>query len=342
MSKPPSLFFVAGEQSGDVHGAHLLQALHEKDPHARLLGVGGPRMREAGLHQVFPMEGLQVMGVTDVLLSAPRLVSAYRTIKKAILQEQPDAVVFIDYADFNMLLAKGLRKRRYTGKLIHFISPTVWAWRKGRTQALAETLDLMLTIFPFEEKYYRHTGLKTLYVGNPLYSKWKERSAANPLPLQSKLPLLSLFPGSREGEIRRNFGLMLEAAIQVQREMPGLQLAVSVANPAAYAEVQRLLKGVAQVALVPPEGTYALMEKSQVALATCGTVALELAFFQVPTVVVYRMGGLNAFLADKVFRIHLPHYCMVNILAGKSVFPEFIHDRFTPSTAASCRCGSTC
>ena len=174
--KTYDIFIFAGEQSGDLHGAELLYALKQKEPNLQIMGVGGPKMRSQGIYSIEKMESFQVMGLSDVIKALPKLVFLFKNIRNTILKNNPKAVIFIDYPDFNMRMAKSLRKNGYTGKLIHYICPSVWAWRKGRIKDLAETLDLLLTIFPFEPQYFEKTPLKVEYVGNSLVKNIKDIS----------------------------------------------------------------------------------------------------------------------------------------------------------------------
>jgi lipid-A-disaccharide synthase len=312
------LFMVVGEQSADLHAAHLLKELFALRPDLRIAAVAGPRMRDHPLIVTVPMEQLQVMGFIDVFNAFPRLIRLFRNIRDEILRLQPKVVVCVDYPGFNLRLARSLRRKGYRGKLIHYICPTVWAWGKGRIPIMAQTLDLLLTIFPFEKRYFAHTPLPVIYVGHPLISKIKQ--------IRKRLPsaVLALFPGSRKGEIEKNLPLQIEVALRLREEIPSMQVVISCANEA----IRPLLAAPFPLT----EQTYELMQSAHLALATSGTVTLELALFQVPTVVHYAIRPLDRFLAQNIFRIHLPHYCLVNILAQKRVFPELFGPNFTPQT----------
>ncbi len=162
------LFVFAGETSGDVHGATILKRLKEAYPDIRITGVAGPRMREIGLSLFMPMENFQIMGYSDVFKNIFRLIHYFKKVRNFILKEQPKAVLFIDYPGFNLRMAKALRRRKFPNKLIHYICPTVWAHGKKRVFTLAQTLDLLLSIFPFEKQYFSQTKLKPTYIGHPL------------------------------------------------------------------------------------------------------------------------------------------------------------------------------
>jgi lipid-A-disaccharide synthase len=319
----PSLFLFAGEQSGDVLGANLIHSLKQHVPTLDIYGVGGEGMQKAGLRVIHPMERFQVMGFSDVIKSLPRLYTDFKKIQGEILHNPPAAVVLIDYPDFNMRLAKALRKRGYRGRVIHYVCPSVWAWRKSRVHSLAKTLDHLLAILPFEEMYFAKTNLPVTYVGHPLVSaidhyhydpNWKIAQ-----------PLIAIFPGSRRHEIELNLPLQLEAAKEFA---PHYTLAISVARPELYPLIQNYAKESAL--LVPSDKRYELMRAATCALATSGTIVLELGLHSVPTVVTYQLATLNYLLGRYAFRIHLPFYTLVNIICGKEVYPEFIHKTISP------------
>ena len=323
-----NIFLLAGEASGDLHGARLAEALSDHT----LYGVAGPRMRAAGVEPILQSEDFQIMGFVDVLRALPRLKTQLQTCVDAILERQPDAVVTIDYAGFNMRLHRRLRDAGYEGKLIQFISPKVWAWGKGRIAKLADTLDLLLVIFPFETDVFADTSLPVEYVGNPLLEELAEftpdpnfRAAHGFSPTS---PILGIFPGSRKAEIKLNLPHQLATAKKLSSQFPDLEFGLSVASDT----VAPLIGTPPNIRLI--RASDQLMHHSHAALATSGTVNLQLALHQTPTVVVYRLTWLNAILARLIFRINLPHYSIANICAGKTLFPELIHTRFTPKNAA--------
>jgi lipid-A-disaccharide synthase len=332
--KPPlkiqkgTLFLFAGEQSGDHLGGPLAERLKKQG--YSLWGVGGKKMIAAGLKPLLPMESFQVMGITDVLLALPRLLLLLRKIKKEILRNPPEALILIDYQDFNALISKSLRKSNYRGKIIHYVSPSVWAWRKKRVYGLAKRLDLLLTILPFEKECYAKTSLRVTYVGHPLSQtienhlydpSWKEK-----LGIPAGKKIIGIFPGSRRHEIEHNLSLQLNVAKEALKEDPTLFFVISCAREDLMPKISALLeKSHLQGALAPFSNSYDLMRESHVAIATSGTVTLELALHKTPTLVTYRLSYLNYLVGRYLFRIHLPHYSLPNIISGKEIFPEFVH-----------------
>ena len=332
-NKEPTIFMIAGELSGDQYGKQLIEVLKQAQPKLHFEGVGGPNMRCLGFNDLIEMEKFEVMGFSEVLQALPRLSLYSSRLTKHILKTSPKCVIFIDFPDFNMHVAKKLRAKGYKGTLIHFICPSVWAWRKGRIKQLAKTLDLLISIFPFEKEYFRKSSLRVEYIGNPLFEKIQEWKTIHNLDTSKKY--VSLFPGSRAGEIKRNLPTQLAAAEKLLHENPHLNFALSIAKDSVYPLIQQFLKQCSSqlksaLSYFFPHQTYSLMSQSIVALATSGTVTLELALFHVPTVMMYIMSSSNYFIAKNLVKLILPNYCLANIIAEKSVFPEFIQKMATP------------
>lgn len=325
-----TLYFFAGEQSGDLNGRAVVQSLKEKYPEIDMIGVGGPLMRSEGLKCQIPMESFQVMGFLDVLIALPRIIKLFYKVKKEILLGNPQAVIFIDYPGFNLRMAQHLRRAGYKGKLIHYISPTVWAWGEKRIVTMAKTLDLLLVLFPFEKNCYSKTTLNVAYTGHPLVDHITKEMFE-----EKDKYLIGLFPGSRAKEISLNFPIMLESAKKLLLLYPEMRFSISTANP----KIGEIIKSIVGLTSFPADrltitkDNYTLMKTCKAAIATSGTVTLELALFETPTVVVYKLGMLNAFMAKWIFNIRLPYYCIVNIICQRLVFPELIHHEFIPERA---------
>jgi lipid-A-disaccharide synthase len=324
------LFLFAGEQSGDILGGELIKSL-KKAPFA-LCGVGGRNMKNAGLNCIANMEKFQVMGFSAVFKALPRLLIYMHKIKRYILNFQPKAVILIDYPDFNLLLAKKLRKSGYQGKIVHYVCPTIWAWRRKRIKNLVKYFDLLLTIFPFEKKYFSSTSLTVHYVGHPLVAKIKQHTYRSTFYETFSLPsgkkMIALFPGSRSHEIQLNLPLQLEAVSALILENSGLYAVISVARPELEDEIQNIVnKSFVKPLLIPGDNRFEMMQEAFIAIATSGTITLELALHQVPTVVMYKITPLNYFLGKYLFRIHLPYFCIVNIICDMEIFPEFIEKK---------------
>lgn len=333
-----SLFIFAGEKSGDLHGSRLMQSLKLDFPNISFWGVGGLAMRREGLKISLPTEDFEVMGLTDVLWSLPKLLKHFYRLRDEIITQQPLMVVLIDYPGFNLRLAKALRKKGYQGKIVQYICPSIWAHGQKRIQHMASTLDLLLSILPFESKYFSGTSLEVCYVGNPLLEyiqkyhykeNWKKYFD---IPKEDRL--IGLFPGSRESEIARNLPFLLESAVLLKKDHP-LRFALSYANPRTLLLTTSLLPSLGLVLnkdifMIPSDYTYELMRDCHCALAKSGTVTLELAIHQCPTLVVYKLTLLNRLFAKYILRLKLPYYSLANILAEELVFPELIEHGFSP------------
>lgn len=330
-------FIFAGESSGDLHGGHLIQALKTFSSQNTFSGVGGPSMRAQGLVSTLKMEEFQVMGFSDVIKSLRKLWKNFNLVYKVILQTKPDCVILIDYPGFNLRLAKKLRQKGFQGKIVQYICPTVWAHGKKRIKTMSENLDLLLTIFPFEPFCFVQTNLPVKYVGNPLIHNIQIHSYKEDWYRLTGLPstdqLIAIFPGSRIGEIQRNLPLQLAAAVLLKRQYPAVKFGISCAHEELIKPIHDILQKNFQnkdIFLIPKIFTYELMRDCHAALAKSGTVTLELALHQRPSVIVYQLNRLNFLFAKYFLKLKLPFYCIVNILADKEVFPELIGTQIEP------------
>lgn len=332
MTATQNIFIFAGEPSGDLHGSHLIQALKNLKNDYKIEAVAGPLMRLQDIDTYMEMEEFAVMGFTDVFLSLPDLIRKFYKIRNHILDTQPDVVILIDYPGFNLRLAAHLRKKGYTGKIVQYICPTVWAWGKNRIQKMNANLDLLLTIYPFEKDYFSKTTLQVDYVGHPI-SQTLQNYAYTSLGEKAEDHLIAIFPGSREGEIRRNLSKILMSIKHLKKLEPKTIFAISIANDKVLPIIQDMMHSSdlseEDFMFVPKDKTYELMKACRTAIAKSGTVTLELALHQKPTVVVYELTFLNRFIAKYLMRVNLPYYCIVNILGKSEVFPELIEFGFT-------------
>lgn len=337
LHNPRSLFVLAGEHSGDDHAAALVTALKEKVSSLDVEAVAGPALRSTDVAPFMAMEELDVMGFTDVFAALPRLYSCFKKVRSHILQTNPTITLLVDYQEFNLRLAKSLRKRGYRGKIVQYISPSVWAWRAGRARVMGDVFDTLLTIFPFEREYFSTTSLSTHYVGNPT-----KELVDNYLPCDNWKAILnipnkkfiSLFPGSRPSEISQNLPLQLKVAEELSKSEKDKVFALSCTNPKLLGNIHREIEKSTLILgrdlyIIPKEFSYEQMQESCYALAKSGTVTLELALHNIPTVVTYQISKTQEFIAKHLIRLNLPHYCIVNILAKKEVFPEFYGARLS-------------
>ncbi len=323
-------FIVAGEKSGDEQASSVLHALKKNYPHAFFEGIGGPALEKEGMIPFLPFSSFQVMGASDVIGRFPKIWWDLRKILHHILESRPTLLLLVDYPMFNLALAKALKKRGYQGKIVQYICPKVWAWGKKRMIRMERDLDLLLSIFPFEVDLFAKTSLPCVYVGNPLLTKirvhiddamWKQK---HHIPNDARIR--SLFPGSRQGEIERNFPPMLDAVSRSKEHHLHL---VSCADTSLIPLLQKIYADSPLAKKQPPffiphAYRYEMMKESELAIAKSGTVNLELALQGTPSIVIYALTRLNRWVAQYLLRVNLPHYSLVNILLQKEAFPELI------------------
>lgn len=314
------LFIFAAEASADLHGEQIIKELKEL-ANLNICCVGGPLMQKQGAHAILGSEEFNVMGFIDVLFKLPKLIKNFLKLKSFILKENPKACIFIDYPDFTLRLEKALRKKGFKGKLIHYICPTVWAWRKKRIKTLEENLDALLCIFPFEKKYFQNT-LKVEYVGNPLLAKIESHVYE-----KSSFPSIGIFPGSRQKEIERNLPLQLHCLKYIFNTYPSYSFIISIAEKkwenlvhSIAKPYKDLFKG--RLIFAPSAKSYDIMQNLTLAIATSGTITLELALHKIPTIVTYKINPFDLFLVKNILKINLPFYCIVNIIGQRLIFPE--------------------
>jgi lipid-A-disaccharide synthase len=325
------ILVVAGEASGDVLGGDLLHALHARRPDLHAFGMGGPRLREAGLEQLFDASEIAVVGITEVFPRLPRIWHIFRALHRAAAQRRPAVAVLVDAPDFNLRLARKLR--RLGIPVVFYVSPTVWAWRRGRVKHIARDVERMLCILPFEEAFYRPYGVKAVYVGNPVAARLPAPSEPalfrRALGLDADRPTLAVLPGSRSSELRRCLGPLAESAALVALEHPGLQVVVPLAPGVDGQRVSAAFQARGLEPVLVVGRAAEVVGASDVALVTSGTAALEAGLMLRPLVVVYRVSALSALLARLLVRVSF--VSLVNLLAGRSVIPELLQGALTPA-----------
>jgi lipid-A-disaccharide synthase len=315
------LLISAGEASGDQHGARLLEALRKKRPGLSAFGMGGPRLRAAGLSAIVPSESLSVVGISEVLEKLPSLARAGNALVRSARRERPDAAILIDFPDFHGLLARKLKSLEIP--LIYYVSPQVWAWRRGRARAIARRARRIITLFPFEAEIYKRLGADAVWAGHPLVDEVREGlRQASPLPRGQRRRLL-LLPGSRTAELRRHWPAMSDAAVRLGRRLD-LDL-VAVRAPGLS---ENLFAGAAEKGIaVASSGMHALLATADLAFVASGTATLEAALCGAPMIVVYRTSAASFAVARLLVRV--PWISLVNIVAEEEVVPELIQDDLT-------------
>ena len=324
---------VAGEASGDVLGAGLIQAIRASQPDAKFEGVAGPAMIEAGCECWEPAESLAVMGLVEPLAHIPRLLRLRRELVRRWTESPPDAFVGIDAPDFNLGLEKKLRRAGV--KTAHFVSPTIWAWRPGRVKTVRKAADMVLCIYPFEPQLYAQHDVEAIFVGHPRANQAPEvvdtAAARATLGIDAQ-EVVTLMPGSRRGEIEKLGRIFAESAKAILDARPGVRFVAPIATPALRPAIEQHLQeaGVADaVMLIDGKSQLALMA-GDVALQASGTAVLEAALLRKPTVAAYRVAPMTWFIGKGLRLVKLTHYTMPNLLTEEPLVPEFIQGDARP------------
>ncbi len=326
---------VAGEDSGDIHGASLVQAIHRLNPGTRFFGMGGHRMRESGVEIIADASQIAVVGVTDVLLHLKLILQTMNRLESAIGERKPDLLILIDYPGFNLRLAKSAKKMGTV--ILYYISPKVWAWGKRRIATIRRYVDRMAVIFPFEEPMYKNAGVSASFVGHPLLdivkTKYQREEALDKFGLAKDKTTIALLPGSRRSEVDRLLPEMLKAAVLIRENSPGVQFVLPLADSISPESIAPMMDANPITVHIVRNDTYDALAVSNIAIVASGTATLETALLDVPMVIIYRVSALTYYLAKVAVRIE--HLGLVNILAGRTVVPELLQKEATGEKIAA-------
>ena len=336
--RPLRIALIVGEASGDVLGASLIQALAARHPDAEFFGIGGPKMIAAGLVSAYDQEKLAVRGAVEVLKHLPEILRIRRGILAQLAAWKPDVMVGIDAPDFNLPIEKRLKARGIP--TVHYVSPTVWAWRRGRAKRIVAAVNQLLCLFPFEPACYKGQGLEPVFIGHPLadeispeIDREQQRSALN-LPEAS--PLITLMPGSRQSELDFHAQLFVETANRIAAELPEALFVVPLATPATRDRFEAALQAFGakhlRVRILFGHARDALAA-SDLALVCSGTATLEAALLRCPMIITYRISALSAWIYRKMR--YLPWVGLPNILLGRLLVPELLQEDATPDNLAN-------
>ncbi|MCQ9469650.1 lipid-A-disaccharide synthase [Pseudomonas alliivorans] len=334
MARPLRIALVAGEASGDILGSGLMRAIKARHPDAEFIGVGGPLMEAQGMQSYFPMERLSVMGLVEVLGRLRELLARRKLLVQTLIDEKPDVFIGIDAPDFTLNIE--LQLRRAGIKTVHYVSPSVWAWRQKRVLKIREGCDLMLTLLPFEARFYEEKGVPVRFVGHPLADTIpleSDRAAARTeLGLMGDGPVVALMPGSRGGEVGRLGALFFDAAERLLIQRPTMRFVLPCASPQRRTQIEELLQG-RDLPITLLDG------RSHVALAACdavliasGTATLEALLYKRPMVVAYRMAPVTFWVLKRL--VKSPYVSLPNLLAQRLLVPELLQDAATPEALA--------
>lgn len=327
---------VAGEPSGDAHAAALVHALRKAEPHAHFefFGATGPLLRAAGVEAIIRTDDLAILGLLEIANALPKFWQAYKLLKQAAIERQPDAVILVDWPDFNLRLAHALHRRDF--RIIYYISPQLWAWRSYRSRSIRRDVDLLLSILPFEKDWYAERGIDQVeFVGHPLAGEVRVASDRGEFcrltKLDPELPIVSLLPGSRRKEVERILPPMLEAAALISARHPEVQFVVVVAPSRSSDEIRDIVRAQRATPEPLPSCLHIVTGQSREALAASdvaaiasGTATLEAALLGTPMVIVYKESGINWHVLGSL--ITTDHYGLVNLVAGERVATELMQD----------------
>ncbi|HEX9724862.1 MAG TPA: lipid-A-disaccharide synthase [Vicinamibacteria bacterium] len=324
-----------GEASGELYAAELFREIRALEPKSRCFGLGGQRLAQAGAEILVDLREISVIGLVEVLSKLPALRKAQATLVAAAQKRKPDVAVLVDFSGFNLRLASRLKVLGIP--VVYYVSPQVWAWRRGRLKSIREHVDRMLVILPFEEAFYRDAGIAATFVGHPLVDLVRSRedreSFFRRLGLDEKRPLVTLMPGSRPRELELHLPVIAGAIERMKQRKPRPQFVLVKAPTVEESTIETGLGRVLASVQVLSESGYDALTHSQAAIVASGTATVEAALCETPMVVVYRVGGLSYRLGKPLVRV--PFYAMVNLIAQRAIVPELIQDDMTADRVAS-------
>jgi lipid-A-disaccharide synthase len=331
ISKKVSIAVIAGEASGDLHGAHVIEALRRRNSDIVVSGAGGTAMKCAGANLVVDAKELSVMGITAVLVKAPQIIKLMMRLKRFLAQTQPDVLILIDFPDFNIHLAGYAKKLGIP--VLYYVSPTIWAWRSKRIFKIKKRVDHMAVILPFEKPIYEKHHVPVTYVGHPLLDDAADHPIINRTHLNADRPTIALLPGSRMDEVRRLLPNMLKAAQILRNRIPNARFVISRAPSIEELLIRQMQDAVSlQQSKIVTDPVRKIFDRSDLAIVASGTASLEAAIYGIPTVIAYRVSSFSYWLGNKL--VAVPYIGMANLIAGKRIFPELIQDEATAENMA--------
>jgi lipid-A-disaccharide synthase len=334
-AKTKTIMLIAGEASGDSHGAKLVESIKQKDKHVQFIGLGGDQMQKAGVTLYYHLNDLSVVGITEVFARRGGILSGLSTAKNMLRTIEPDLLVLIDYPDFNMIVARTAKNLGI--KVLYYISPQLWAWRSGRVKKIKRYVNHMAVILPFEADFYRKHHVPVTYVGHPLL----EYPSLSVLDKKlSNETIIGLLPGSREGEIKMLLPIMAQAADFMAGEFETIKFLIPRAPTIQYEQIQSILdslslKNSPQIQIVDILARQ-VDQLSDLVIVASGTATLEVALIETPMIIIYKVSPISYNLGKML--INVPHIGLANLVAGQRVVPELIQDDATPDKICRTAC----
>lgn len=329
------IMIVAGETSGDLHGSNLVRNMKKIDPGLKFIGMGGHRMKDAGVENLFNIDDLDIVGVSEVFRGIFKIKKRFNELCKIMDKDSPKLVILIDYPGFNLRLAKQAKKRNI--KVAYYISPQMWAWGKGRIKTVKAYVDKMIVILPFEEDFYKGYDVPAEFVGHPLLDIVKtsgtREEILTSLDITGK-PVVGLLPGSRKQEIRRILPALVQAAKMIRNSLSDVEFVLLCAENIEENDIERVLHNLNISIKIIKNRTYDGMSCCDLLIGASGTVTLEAALLNVPMIVVYKASPFTSFLFKTFLRV--PHIGLVNIMAGERIVPELLQEEANPENISRC------
>ena len=328
-----SIMILAGEASGDLHGANLVKAIRKLDDTITFLGTGGELLRQEGVELFFDIKSLSVMGLTEVIARLHVILRALNEAKRLLKNRRPNLLVLIDFPEFNLMVAKEAKKLGIP--VLYYISPKVWAWRSGRVKTIKKRVDRMAIILPFESQFYRLHDVAVTYVGHPLMDTDIGQASQKPDYREKKEWTIALLPGSREKEVAGLLPEMMAAAQLLSSEIDNLKFLVSVAPSIDSPMIDDIVSSYRKRVDfdITTDNVSHIFKIADFAMAASGTVTLEAAIAGLPMVVLYKMSAMSYFFAKRLVKLEFA--CLVNLIAGKEVVPELLQDEANPKNISS-------
>ena len=324
---------IAGETSGDLHGAKLVSAMQKRNNGLFFCGIGGRALKETGVDILIDASEISVVGITEVFSKTPGILRGLRMVKKTLKTAPPDLLILVDFPDFNLHVASTAKKNKIP--ILYYISPQIWAWRRGRVKKIGKLVDHMAVILPFEEEFYKEQHIPVTFVGHPLMENSLPSKDALSEKWLGNMPVVGLLPGSRHGEIARHLPIMLEAARILFQKVKPIKFVISLAPDVEEKYIKDMVKkfsGTGTFEIVSGD-VRKIFEKSKIVIAASGTVTLEAAISGTPMVIIYKVSPVSYFLGKNLIRVQ--HIGLVNLIAGKEIVPELIQEAASPAGIAN-------
>ncbi len=332
--KSKNVMIVAGEASGDLHGSNLIRAIQRIDPSVRFYGIGGRKLEETGTRLIANSSDMAVVGLTEVIFKLRFILNVMGLLKRSLRESRPDLLILIDYPDFNLPLARAAKKNGV--KVFYYISPQVWAWRKKRVRKIERVVDRMAVILPFEAQVYDKSKLEVSFVGHPLLDvvrkRYSREEALERFGLKDGFTTVGILPGSRKNEVKKLLPKMLEAAEILSGKLAPIQFVLPLADTIEVDFVTKIIDRYPVEIRVVSNDIYDVIGVSDIAMVASGTATLETALLETPMIIIYKISFLSYYIGKKFIKVD--NIGLVNIIAGRTIVPEFIQGEATPVNMA--------